>query len=242
MTDPQRPSRRRALVTGGAIRVGRAIALGLANAGFDVAIAYGRSARAARATVAELRERGVHAVAIRADLRDGVAARRLVVGAARALGGLDVLVNNAAAFVRTPLATTTPAAWDAVLAVNVITPLVCARAAVACMTRGGHVINIGDAWARGAPAGWSVYAASKTALETVTRALAAELRPRGVAVNCVAPGPVLKPERLPAHRWRAITRGRAARLDDVVAAVVRLATSPSHVTGRVVTVTGRRRA
>src|SRR5207247_360228 len=79
-------------------------------------------------------------------------------------------------------------------------------------------------WARGAPAGWSAYAASKAGLEALTRVLAAELRPRGIAVNCVAPGPVLKPERLAPARWRAITRGRAARPAAVVAAVVHFAT------------------
>ena len=233
-------TRRRALVTGGAVRLGRAIALGLADAGFDVAIAYHRSAAAARATVRDLRRRGARAVALRADLRDAAAARRLVADAARALGGLDVLVNSAAGFLRTPLAAAAAAEWSALLAVNVIAPLTCTQAAVGRMRAAGHVVNVGDAWARTAPAGWSAYAASKTALETLTRALAAELRPRGIAVNCVAPGPVLKPARLAPARWRAITRGRAARPADVVAAVIRFATCPPAVTGRVRTVTGRR--
>src|SRR2546423_1737170 len=104
MTRGQPQTRRRALVTGGAIRLGRAIALGLADAGFDVAIAYHRSGAAARATVRDLRRRGVRAVALRADLRSAAAARGLVGDAARALGGLDALVNNAAGFARTPLA------------------------------------------------------------------------------------------------------------------------------------------
>src|SRR2546427_808165 len=149
MTRGQPQTRRRALVTGGAIRLGRAIALGLADAGFDVAIAYHRSGAAARTTV-------------------------------------------------------------------------------------------GDAGARPAPAGWSAYAASKAALEILTRVLAAELRPHGIAVNCVAPGPVLKPPGLAPARWRAITRGHATRPDDVVAAVVRFATCAPTITGRVQTVTARR--
>src|SRR5207244_13212164 len=77
-------------------------------------------------------------------------------------------------------------------------------------------------------------------LEALTRVLAAELRPRGIAVNCVAPGPVLKPERLAPARWRAITRGRAARPADVVAAVVHFATCAPSVPGRVRDVRGRR--
>jgi 3-oxoacyl-[acyl-carrier protein] reductase len=240
MTAPKAQSRRRALVTGGAVRVGRAIALGLADAGFDVAIAYHRSGTAARATVRALRRRGAVATAIRADLSNADAARRVVAAAARALGGIDVLVNSAAGFARTPLATTTPAAWRRLLAVNVMAPLVCTQAAIARMPDVGHVVNIADTWARAAPAGWSAYAASKAALEMVTRVLAAELRARGIAVNCVAPGPVLKPPGLPPARWRAITRGHATRVDDVVAAVVRFATCAPTVTGRIRVVSGRR--
>jgi NAD(P)-dependent dehydrogenase (short-subunit alcohol dehydrogenase family) len=237
----QPQTRPRALVTGGAVRLGRAIALGLADAGFDVAIGYHRSATAARTTVRDLRRRGARAVALRADLRDAAAARGLVGDAARALGGLDALVNNAAGFARTPLATSAAADWRTLLALNMITPLVCTQAAAARMRDGGHIINVGDAWARTAPAGWSAYAASKTALETLTRALAAELRPHRIAVNCVAPGPVLKPPGLAPARWRVITRGRATRPRDVVAAVVRFATCPPTMTGRVRTVTARRR-
>src|SRR2546428_7019586 len=211
-------TRRRALVTGGAVRLGRAIALGLADAGFDVALGYHRWAAAPGGTVRALRRRGAAAAALRADLREAAAARRLVAAAARALGGLDALVNSAAGFARTPLASAARAEWDALLDVNLRAAFFCAQAAVARMRAGGHVVNVGDAWARGAPAGWSAYAASKAGLEALTRVLAPELRPRGIAVNCVAPGPVPNPERLAPARWRAITRGRAARPADVVAA------------------------
>src|SRR5262249_28685988 len=110
--------RRRALVTGGAIRLGRAIAQALADRGMDVAIGYRHSRRDARATVRQLAASGVRAVALRGALADARAAGRLVREAARALGGLDVLVNNAAVFVRTPLGTTTPSAYDRLLDVN----------------------------------------------------------------------------------------------------------------------------
>ena len=240
MTRPNPQTRRRALVTGGAVRLGRAIALGLADAGFDVAVGYHRSAAAARATVRALRRRGARAVALRADLGDAAAARRLVARAAGALGGLDVLVNSAAGFARTPLASTTRAQWNALLDVNLRAAFFGSQAAAARMRAGGHVVNVGDAWARGAPAGWSAYAASKAGLEALTRVLAAELRARAIAVNCVAPGPALKPERLAPARWRAITRGRAARPADVVRAVVGFATCAPSVTGRVRDVRARR--
>ncbi len=228
----------RALVTGGAIRVGRDIALALADAGFDVAIAFHRSAAGARRTVGELRGRGAAAVAIHADLRDPRAARALVAEAARALHGLDVLVNSAALFYRTPLASATAAQWDQLLDLNLRAAFFCAQAAAARMTRGGHVINVGDVMARLARPGWAAYTASKAGLEALTRTLATELRPRRIAVNCVAPGAVLKPDRLPAARWRAITRGRAGSAADVAAAVVFFATCPSYITGQVLAVDG----
>jgi NAD(P)-dependent dehydrogenase (short-subunit alcohol dehydrogenase family) len=227
-----------ALVTGGAIRVGRAIALALADAGFDVAIGFHRSAAEARRTVAELRRRGVEATAIRADLRDPRAARTLVAEAARALRGLDVLVNSAALFYRTPLATATRAQWDQLLDLNLRAAFFCTQAAVARMTRGGHVVNIGDVITRLARPGWAAYTASKAGLEALTRALAAELRAERIAVNCVAPGAVLKPDWLPPARWRAITRGHAGSAADVAAAVVFFATCPPYVTGQVLAVDG----
>jgi NAD(P)-dependent dehydrogenase (short-subunit alcohol dehydrogenase family) len=233
-----RKIRPRALVTGGAIRVGREIALALADAGFDVAIAFHRSAAAARRTVAELRGRGAAAASIRADLRDAGAARTLVARAARTLGGLDALVNSAALFYRTPLASATRAQWDELLALNLRAAFFCTQAAVPRMRAGGHVVNIGDVFARTTRAGWAPYAVSKLGLEALTRALAVELRPARIAVNCVAPGAVLRPDWLPPARWRAITRGHAGRAADVAAAVVFFATCPLHVTGQVLAVDG----
>lgn len=240
MTPPQqdRKIRRRALVTGGAVRIGRAIALALADAGFDVAIAFHRSAGDARGTLDELRRRGASARAIRADLRDARAARSVVAQAARALGGLDVLVNSAALFYRTPLATTTRAQWDALLDLNLRAAFFCAQAAAARMGSGGHIVNVGDVITRLTRPGWAAYTVSKAGIEALTRALAAELRPRRIAVNCVAPGAVLKPERLPVARWRAIARGHAGCPADVAAAVVFFATCPVYVTGQVLSVDG----
>jgi NAD(P)-dependent dehydrogenase (short-subunit alcohol dehydrogenase family) len=240
MTSPptDRKIARRALVTGGAIRVGRAIALALADAGLDVAISFHRSAAEARRTVADLRGRGVQATAIRADLRDARAARGLVAGAARRLRGLDVLVNSAALFYKTPLATTTPAQWDQLNALNLRAAFFTTQAAAARMQHGGHVVNVGDVITRVPRPGWAAYTASKAGLEALTRALASELRAQRIAVNCVAPGSVLKPDWLPSARWRAITRGRAGSADDVAAAVVFFATCPTYITGQVLAVDG----
>jgi len=228
--------RRRALVTGGAVRVGRALALALAEAGMDVAIAYHTSARQAANTVRELRARGARAVALRADLRQPSAPHALVARAARALGGLDVLVNNAALFYRTPLATTPRPQYDAMLAVNVRAVFLCAQAAAARMERGGHIVNIGDASAEHPDPGWVAYALSKAAVAALTRGLGAELRPRGIAVNCVAPGPVLKPERLRDERWSAIRKGGGEGVAAVAAAVVSFSTCAAEITGQVLAV------
>jgi NAD(P)-dependent dehydrogenase (short-subunit alcohol dehydrogenase family) len=240
MTSPptERQIRRRALVTGGAVRVGRAIALALAAAGFDVAIAFHRSTAAARGTVRDVERLGGRAHAVRADLRDARAARPLVARAVRALGGLDVLVNSAALFYRTPLATATRAQWNELIDLNLRAAFFCTQAAVARMREGGHIVNVSDVITRLARPGWAPYTASKAGVEALTRSLAAELRPQRIAVNCVAPGAVLKPDWLAPARWRKITRGHAGSPEDVAAAVVFFATCPVYVTGQVLSVDG----
>src|SRR5262249_18831309 len=107
-----------ALVTGGAVRVGRAIAAALAREGADVAIGYLRSAGAAARTVREIQAFGVRAVALRADLAKPAEAARLVIRTARTMDGLDLLVNNAALFFRTPFLRTTPAQFDRLIPVH----------------------------------------------------------------------------------------------------------------------------
>ena len=221
-----------ALVTGGAIRLGRAIALALARHGMDVAIAYHRSRSEAAKAIRELSAAGAHALALRADLADPRAAGRLVREAARALGGLDVLVNNAAVFVRTPLATTTPAAYDRVLDLNLRGAFFASQAAARIM-RNGHIVNVGDAGATGAWPGYIPYTVSKAGVVALTRALATALRDRSIAVNCVAPGAVLRPPGFSRARWTRVTGGQPVRIENVVAAVVYYATCPLNVTGRI---------
>jgi len=223
-----------ALVTGGAVRVGRAIALALARAGLDVAVGYHRSARAARATVGELRARGAAAAAVRADLRDAAAAARLVEDVVARFGRLDVLVNGAALFYRTPFRSTTPAQYDDLLDLNLRGAFFCAQAAARHMRR-GHIVNIGDGGAeRGAP-GYLPYAVSKAGIVMLTHGLARELAPR-IAVNCVAPGAVLRPPGYPLAKWERLRRGNAASAEDVARAVVFFATCPPSITGQVLAV------
>src|SRR5262245_43497506 len=175
-----------ALVTGGAVGVGRAIAESLAREGADVAIGYRRSATEARRAVRALEALGVRAVALQADLSEPAQARRLVTSVARRLGRLDLLVNNAAVFVRTPLATVTPAQFDRVLDVNLRGAFFCCQAAARVMKRGGRIVNIADIGAARAWPGYIPYTISKAGLVALTRSLAVALAPT-IQVNAVAP-------------------------------------------------------
>jgi NAD(P)-dependent dehydrogenase (short-subunit alcohol dehydrogenase family) len=233
---------RTALVTGGAVRVGRAIALALGEAGCDVAIGFLHSAGAARATVAALRALGRRSVALRADLGRPAAARALVDRTVRAFGRLDILVNNAAVFPRTPLLTATPADFDRVMAVNLRGPFVCAQAAARAMRRrGGRIINITDVGAVRAWPSYIPYGVSKAGLVMLTRGLAVALAPK-IQVNAVAPGVVLLPDRFPRARARRLAEtvpmGRQGEPRDVAEAVRFFATCPSYITGQVLFVDG----
>jgi NAD(P)-dependent dehydrogenase (short-subunit alcohol dehydrogenase family) len=227
------------LVTGGAVRVGRGIALALAGAGMDVAIGYHRSAEQARRTVKAIRARGVRGVALRADLADPRTARRLVARATRALGGLDVLVNNAAIFFRTPFGAVTPARYDQFLDVNLKSAFFCSQAAARVMARrGGYIVNIADAAVDRPWPSYLPYAMAKAGIVALTRGLAAALGPSRIAVNCVAPGAVLRPTGVTRARWAALTRTHRGQPDDVAAAVVFFATCPRYITGQVLRVDG----
>jgi NAD(P)-dependent dehydrogenase (short-subunit alcohol dehydrogenase family) len=231
-----------ALVTGGAARVGRAIAIALAREGADVAIGYLSSGAAARQTERDLRAEGVRAVALRADLTGAAGAKRLVAQAVRRLGRLDILVNNAAIFFRSPFLEVTPAQFDRLIAVNLRAAFFCAQAAARAMSRrGGRIINIADIGAVRAWPGYVPYGISKAGVLMLTKGLAAALAP-AIQVNAVGPGVVLLPDGFPRLSRRRIVeripmrrRGEPA---DVAAAVCFFATCPDYITGQVLFVDG----
>lgn len=231
-----------ALVTGGAVRLGRAIGLALAREGCHVAVNYLQSRNAAAATVREIRSLGVEAAPIHADLAKPSEVKKLVSQTISRFGRLDLLVNNAGIFFRTPLAETTPAQWDRLLHVNLRGPFLCSQAAARVMGgAGGRIINIGDVAGVRAWPGYIPYCVSKAGLLMLTRALALALAPR-IQVNCVAPGAVLLPDDFPPrlrHRLkRNVPMGREGDPDDVTAAVLFFATAPSYITGQVLFVDG----
>ena len=234
---------RQALVTGGAVRVGRAIALALGKAGWRVAIHYRGSERAAAGVLRELEEVGHGGVCLQADLSDPVAVQALVPEAASRLGGLDLLVNNAAIFPRHDPLSVSPEDWDRLFDVNLRAPFFCAREAAKLMLAGdgGSIVNIIDTGADEAWPGYVPYVATKAGLASVTRGLARAFGPK-VRVNGVAPGPVLLPvgEDSEAYRRRAADRTVLERLgapEDVADAVLYLADA-RYVTGEIIRVDG----
>lgn len=236
-----RESQRVALVTGGAVRVGRAISVGLAAAGHDLVVAYHASADAAeevRSTVAAL---GRRCETVRADLSEPSAAEEVVDAARNAYGRLDLVVNSAASFRAQRLLDVDAEEWDRVMALNARAPHLIVRAAADLLRASrGSVINIVDLSAHRPWTSHPHHAVSKAALAHLTRVQARALAPH-VRVNAIAPGAVLRPEELSEERWQAL--GQAAPLrrvgspDDVVQAVRYLATA-EFVTGQVLAVDG----
>ncbi|MGK4585877.1 SDR family oxidoreductase [Kitasatospora sp. HPMI-4] len=191
MTSQATLNGRMALVTGGSRGIGAATALRLAREGADVAVTYVRGKEEAEDVVRAVEALGRRAVALRADSADAQEAADAVERAAEALGGLDILVNNAAVGLIAPLESVSVADVDRVLAVNVRGVYLTAQAAAARMERGGRIITVGSCLTqRVLGPGSTLYAMSKSALVGLTRALARELGPRGITANIVHPGPI----------------------------------------------------
>jgi len=231
----------RALVTGAAVRVGRAIALELAAAGFDVAVHYNGSSDAAARLADRLRELGAQAYPVAADLAVPGDIQRMFAELAAEWGTLDLLVNSAAIFPRSRPEDVTPEDWDRVIAINARAPFLCAQAAAELMGEaGGSIVNIADVAAYEAWPSYVPYAASKAAVVSLTLGLARAWAPR-VRVNAVAPGPVMLPDGTDSRARRlAASRtalGRVGDAKDVAEAVLYLA-SAEYVTGEVIRVDG----
>ncbi|MGE3313476.1 MAG: SDR family oxidoreductase [Planctomycetaceae bacterium] len=232
-----------AIVTGGAVRIGRALSIALAREGVNVCIHYGSSIAAAEKTASEIESCGVRATVIQADLRKSAeAARRVVEHAAEKFGAVDFLINSAAVFEAATLADTTEESYDRHLAINLKAPLFLCRefAAQLSSNRNGHIINIAD-WRGTHPVpGHLAYTLTKSAIVTLTQILAVELAP-GVQVNAIAPGAILPPpgkddaylDRIAAK----IPLKRSGSPDDMTAAAVFLLRS-EFITGEIMHVTG----
>ena len=177
-----------ALVTGGARRVGRGIALALAEAGADVVLTYRNSRDEAVETAREIESLGRRALAVECDMRSEASVRSAVAAAVGRFGRLNLVVNNAAVFESAPLDSLTLEQWDAVFETNARGPFLVAREAMPHLRAAeGRIINIGSLGGMKAWAGHAHYCASKAALHMLTQAMAKAFAPE-VSVNCVAPG------------------------------------------------------
>lgn len=231
---------KRALVTGAAKRIGRTLALTLAEAGADVAITYRGSEAAALATVAAMKSYGVRALALSCDVREESSVNAAVDGAVDALGGLDLLVNNAGAFETQALETISVAEWDAMFEVNTRGPFLMAKAAHAHLkTAHGRIVNIGSLGGLHPWATHAHYCTSKAALHMLSHTMAKAWAPE-ISVNCVAPGMIVMGEVNPAYEQFALNTPmkRNGQAEDVAAAVLFFATGPHFITGQLLAVDG----
>jgi NAD(P)-dependent dehydrogenase (short-subunit alcohol dehydrogenase family) len=183
---------RAALVTGGAKRLGRAMALALAEAGFDVAVHYASSVDEAQATAAEIAALGRRAVTLRADLAVEAEVAALLPAATAALGPLGVLVNNASVFERDEWHDATRESWDRHMEPNLRAPFALAQAFAAALPQGreGVVVNLLDQRVWSLTPHFMSYTLSKAGLWALTRTLALALAPR-IRVNGIGPGPAV---------------------------------------------------
>jgi pteridine reductase len=233
-----------ALVTGGAIRVGKAISLGLADAGYDVVVHFNSSADAAGEVVGSIHRRGRRAVAIGADLVRLDEVQRLVGDAEAALGAVDVLVNNASVFPPERLDEVTGDLWDLTFGINLRAPFFLTQAVAPRMKARGHgvIVNVADLAGLQPWNGYVAHGISKAGLVHLTRVAARALAPE-IRVVGIAPGTVLPPDDMPADEVERLARriplGHIGSPDDVVQAVLYLLNAP-FVTGEILTVDGGR--
>lgn len=244
MNDPSTPSisGKWALVTGGAIRIGREISLALARAGADVAFTYHGSAKEAKNTAAAIAKLGVRSMALPCDLRDAGAVPATVQKLITESGRLDLLINNAGSYQTRDFEEISAEDWDEIFAVNVRGAFLMTQACASHLraTR-GRVVNIGSLGGIRPWAAHAHYCASKAALHMLTQASAKALAPE-IAVNCVAPGMIDQGE---SQRSEALSRfaqktpmQKNGSASDVAQAVLFFATCPEFITGQILAVDG----
>jgi pteridine reductase len=231
-----------ALVTGSSKRLGREVALGLAERGADVVIHYRSSPDEANDVVADLEKLGRRAIAIQADLEDVDQIGALFEKVEKQRGRLDILVNSAASFVQTEFAKTSEKEWSESLDTNLKAPFFCSQAAAPLLKKTkGCIINFADV---GGILGWTGYiphSISKAGVIMLTRCLAKELAP-DVRVNALAPGTITLPDDAPELEADFIKQAplkRSGRPIDIIDAVTYLATA-KFVTGHTLVIDGGR--
>lgn len=241
-----------ALITGGAKRVGRAIALRLAQEGMDIAFTFNTSHEEAETTKQQIQQLGRQVQAIRADLSEPSAAEYVHQTFSSRFNRLDALVNNASCLTATPLGQVTPSDFQQFMAINAMAPLMLIQRFTALLSAGdnhpnrqtGRVVNLVDEHVLGPPLKNHIaYSASKAALAQITKTCALELAPK-VTVNAIALGVVAWPESstIP-YQEQYLTRvplERTGDVEDAAATVLFLIRDASYCTGEIVRVDGGR--
>lgn len=233
---------RTALVTGGARRLGRSMAIALAEAGFDLAIHYATSAAEADETVAAIRAMGRRAVALQADLSAQPAVARLMPAAESALGPIGVLVNNASTFERDEWQDATRDSWDRHIEPNLRAPFVLTQAFARALppTADGVVVNMLDQRVWSLTPHFVSYTLSKAGLWTLTQTLALALAPR-IRVNAIGPGPTLPSPRQTPEQFdrqsRSVPLRHATSPEEVARALLAILALPS-MTGQMIALDG----
>ena len=231
-----------ALVTGAARRIGRAIALALADAGFSLALHCHRSGDESEALACDIRRRGGGAAVVHADLADETAVTRLMAEAEAALGPVGVLVNNASAFERDEALNASRADWDLHMEVNLRAPFVLSQQLARRLPAAaqGVIVNLLDQRVWNLTPHFTTYTLSKAGLWTLTQTLALALAPR-IRVVGIGPGPTLpSPRQTPEQFAVQAARtplGRAASPEEIAAAVGFILSSPS-LTGQMIALDG----
>lgn len=189
------------LITGAASRVGRHVALHLAGRGAHIAFSYYMPDEPWAQTQADIQAQGVQALAVQTEIRDDAQVKRLVAATLDKFGRIDVLINNASVWLKSPFLDISEADWDLAMDVNLKGPFLCAQAVAPIMLKQGQgvMLNITDLSAFQVWPGYAHHAASKAGLVSLTKSLAAELAP-AVRVNAIAPGTVLLPENAPPEK------------------------------------------
>ena len=228
------------LVTGAARRIGRSIALALAERGANVAITYLASQIEAEQTVQALAAHDVDALAVRCDLRDPESIQQTMASVIEEFGQLDLLVNNAGVFESEALENISVEQWDAMFATNTRAPFLMAKAAHPHLRAAhGRILNIGSLGGLHPWATHAHYCTSKAALHMLSKTMAKAWAPE-ISVNCIAPGMIVQGEVEEAyeHFARKTPMQRNGTTHDVAAAAIFFATAPHFITGQLLAVDG----
>jgi NAD(P)-dependent dehydrogenase (short-subunit alcohol dehydrogenase family) len=242
MNEPNKLAGKVALVTGAGKRLGRAVALRLAEEGADVAVHYHGSAKDAAEVVGKIEEMGRRAVALRANLQSVDEIRKLFLDAGNELGRLDLLINSAANFLPGTVISTTEEIWDASLDTNVKAPFFCAQAAAPMLRRSkGCIINFADTGGLLGWPGFISHSISKAGVVMLTKCLAKALAP-DVRVNAIAPGTITMPGDPPEWEQEFVQLAplkKTGKPSDIADALIYLA-SAEFMTGHTLVVDGGR--